>query len=133
MSLEIDGIAELGRRMQEIAQRFPEERDKFLKQEAELIIGRAKYNTPLDTGTLRGSWKRTAPTAGQIEVYNNTEYAAHVEYGHRLWDRKKKDWKKDASGKMKFVPGANMLQEAMDETKKQLRNDAKRILGRLFQ
>ena len=144
MGIRIDGLDEFARKMEEIAKKFPNERDKFLKMEAELIKGRAKNNTPVQNGQLQNAWERTEPIAGYIEIYNNTEYAAHVEWGHR----QKKRWvpgywkngyfnydPKAKTGMMltnKFVDGAKMLHNAMDETKVEIRNDAKRILGGLF-
>ena len=133
MGIRMEGLDAFERRLQEIARRMPEERDKFLRQEAELLKARAVGNTPVgkvNGGTLKGNWKRTAPAGESIEVYNNTEYAAHVEYGHRL--KRKGKWLKDSSGKLKFVPGSHMLQEAVNETKLTYREDAKRILGRLL-
>ena len=134
MGIRIDGLDGLERKLEEIARKMPEERDRFLKQEAELLRGRAVMNTPVakkNGGTLRGNWKRTAPANGSIEVYNNTEYAAHVEYGHRL--KRKGQWLRDASGKLKFVPGSHMLREAVEETKTAFHDDAERLLGRLLQ
>ena len=144
MGIKISGLDEFERKMADIARRFPEARDKFLKQEAELIKGRAKMNTPVDTGRLRNAWNRTQPVGGSIEIYNNSEYAAHVEYGHR----QKKHWvpgywsgnhftydpsaKTGMMVKDKFVEGAKMLHEAMAETNLSIRADAKAILGGLF-
>ena len=134
MGIRIDGLGELERKLRRIAQTLPQERDRFLKQEAELLRGRAVDNTPVgkkNGGTLKGNWRRTNPLGGSIEVYNNTEYAAHVEWGHRL--KRKGKWVRDASGKLKFVPGSHMLREAVDDTEKEFQDDAKRILGRLLQ
>lgn len=145
MGIRIDGLDEFGRKLTDIARRFPQERDRFLKMEAELIKDRVKMHTPLINGQLRNAWDRTQPVAGRIDIYNNTEYAAHVEWGHR----QKKRWVPgywsgdqfiyDPSAKTgmmlsdKFVEGAKMLHEAMDETEVYIRDDAKRILGGLFQ
>ena len=82
---------------------------------------------------------------GSDEIYNNTEYAAHVEWGHRQKKRFVPGyWKGDRfvydpsakTGMMlrpKFIDGAKMLHKAMDETELTIRSDAKRILGGLFQ
>ena len=144
MGIRVDGLDEFERKMLDIAEKFPEARDKFLKQEAELIKSRAKMNTPVDTGRLRNTWERTQPANCSIEVYNNAEYAAHVEYGHR----QKKRWvpgywkgghfiydpgaKTGMMLKERFIDGARMLHEAMAETNLSIRSDAKAILGGLF-
>ena len=142
--MAIDNFDEFEKKLTDIARRFPQERDRFLRAEAELIIGRAKNHTHVINGQLRNAWKRTEPTAGQIDVYNNTEYAAHVEWGHRqkkrwvpgYWKNGQFIYDKNAKTGMmlsdKFVDGAKMLHNAMDETKAEIREDAKRILGGLF-
>ena len=145
MGISIDGLDAFEQRLVEITQRYPEKRDKFLRQEGELIVGRAKNNTPVDQGTLRAGWKRTNPMGGTMDVYNNTEYAAHVEWGHR----QKKRWvpghwngnhfvyepgaKTGMMLKERVVSGAKMLHRAIDETRLNIRGDARRILGELFQ
>lgn len=144
MGIRIEGLDSFEKKLADIAQRLPEERDRFLKVEAELMKGRAKLNTPAVSGLLRNAWNRTQPVAGQIEVYNNTEYAAHVEWGHR----QKKRWvpghwngdqfvyepgaKTGMMLKEKFIEGSGMLHKAVDETKANIRADAKKILGGLL-
>lgn len=135
MGIRIEGLDAFERKLVEIATRFPQERDRFLAQEGELLRGRAVSNTPVgkvNGGTLKGNWRRTSPAGGTVEVYNNTEYAAHVEYGHRLKNRKTGQWLHDSSGKLKFVEGSHMLREAMDETQQVFKEEAVRILGGLF-
>lgn len=80
---------------------FVKLRDKFVEAERELndllynfIIEEAlrtltltKENTPVDTGYLRNMWQvGDVKRSGQyliVEIYNNVEYASHVEDGHR--------------------------------------------------
>lgn len=145
MGIRIDGLDDFGRKLTDIAARFPAERDKFLRQEAELIKGRAKRNTPTITSQLKNAWDRTQSTGGRVEVYNNTEYAAHVEWGHRQKKRfvpgywKGDQFVYDPSAKTgmvlkeKFVDGSKMLHKAMEETEDNIREDARRILGGLFE
>lgn len=123
MGLTIDD-SELEAKLKELSEKFPNKRDKFLAQEGEMLIGRAKKNTPVDTGNLRNAWKRTKATGGKVTVYNNTEYAAHVEYGHRV----------KVHGKFtgKVVKGRKMLHKAFSETKNNFRDDAQDILEGLF-
>lgn len=145
MGIRLEGFREFDDKLESILRRLPAEKDRFLKQQAELLMGGAKRNTPVDTGTLRGHWARTSPQGSVIEVYNNTEYAADVEYGHR----QKKRWvpgawvgsrfKYDPNAKTgmmlkaKFVPGARMLKIAVQEQRLFFRSNAKRILGALLQ
>lgn len=45
-------------------------------------------NTPVDTGFLRESWNiddvKKKGSVYEIEISNDVEYAAYVEYGHRI-------------------------------------------------
>ena len=90
--------------------------DMASAQMGETLVGRVKDLTPVDTGNLRQSWKRTRPKNGRVEVYNNTEYASHVEWGHR----QKVGRYVPAIGKTlkkPFVEGSPMLRDAVSETK----------------
>lgn len=127
MGIELQGFDELEKKLSDIARRCPEKRDQFLTREAELLKGRAKLHTPVDSGNLRNGWQRTAPHSnGAIDVYNNTDYAAHVEWGHRVVNPKTKKF----TGKV--TEGAKMLHNAVDETQEGIVSDAKRIFGELL-
>lgn len=66
--------------------------------------------TPVDTGELRRNWQvsriRLFEKFCVVEVYNATEYAEYVEFGHRLVSKNKKTGKKRF---IKWVPGKFML------------------------
>lgn len=105
-------MRELEQALTDMESKTPGTVNKFVSMAGEELIGEAKMNTPVDTGRLRESWARTPTVDGKTEVYNNTEYAAHVEYGHRqqvgryvpaIGKRLKKG----------FVPGRKMLHNAM--------------------
>jgi hypothetical protein len=83
MGIQFGGFDEFGEYLDRIAKAGAAKRDRFVAQEAEVIIGHAKDNTPTDTGVLKNGWRRTRSVQETVTVYNNTEYAAHVEYGHR--------------------------------------------------
>lgn len=73
------GTRELNSALKRIVNEYPRERDKFLAQEAENVLARAKNKTPVDTGHLKDDgWGRTEPVGGAIEVFNNVEYAGYV-------------------------------------------------------
>jgi hypothetical protein len=78
----------------------------------------------VDTGNLRNSWKMRLVGLNRAEVSNNAEYAAHVEYGHRVKIHGK--W----TGKV--VKGKRMLHKAFDETKDNFTDDAMAILGAIL-
>lgn len=131
MGLTFDGFDDFGDHLERIVREGPAKRNQFVAQEAEVILGKAKDNTPVDTGVLRNGWHRTRAVQGAITVYNNVEYAAHVEYGHRqtpgryvpaIGKRLKKS----------FVPGKKMLHKAMLQSGKTFRDDAKQIMENIF-
>lgn len=131
MGLEFSGLDELIQRLDEAEKKLPGAKDKFLVQEAELVRGDAVSLSPVDTGNLREAWKRSAPDNGRVEVYNNTEYAAHVEYGHRqqvgryvpaIGKRLKKP----------FVEGKHMLRDAVQQRQDSFAEDSEDILKGLM-
>lgn len=88
--IEVDfhGLEELDRQLSEAIQ---EEEIKALQEQILLEIGNrlmmlTKEKTPVDTGDLRGNWFLSDLAWNgdtlELELYNNTEYAPYVEYGH---------------------------------------------------
>ena len=76
------------------------------------LLRKVKKRTPVDTGELRRNWQvsniRLFERFCVVEIYNSTEYAEYVEFGHRqtpgryvpaIGKRLKKAW----------VPGKFML------------------------
>lgn len=55
---------------------------------AKTTVNLVKQKTPVDKGILRRKWKasNTKYFGGVflIDIYNNMDYASHVEYGHRI-------------------------------------------------
>jgi hypothetical protein len=60
---------------------------EFLLEMAYRAERKVKRRTPVDSGELRRNWKVgnvvRKGNAYEVEIYNNTEYASFVEYGHR--------------------------------------------------
>lgn len=136
MGVVIEGLDELERKLAEAELRYRGAADRFLKQQAELLLGTVRGNTPTKTKQLALAWARTQPHNNMIDVYNNTEYAAHVEYGHRIPIRKKGDFVRDENGKKKYkketVPGVKMLRQSVLQQKAMFRENAKAILEAMF-
>ena len=124
MRIEFKGADKLAIKLREVATKYPKERDSFLRMEAENLLGRVKPLTPADTGRLRGAWSRTEPAGGNVDVYNNTEYAKYVEFPHRIVA-----WGHDTG---RIYPGAWMLRDSVDDLADNFQADATRILARLF-
>ena len=124
MIVRIEGIGDLVAALERASARVPNAKQQFLAKEAEILRGRTMKNTPVDTGLLRGSWKQTQPSSDSVTVFNNVEYAAFVEAGHRqvVYGR--------YTGK--FVQGRHMLKKGIDETKANFRQDGQAILNSIF-
>ena len=131
MGLEFSGLDELIQRLDEAEKKLPGARDKFLAQEAEFVRGDAADLTPVDTGNLCEAWKSSTPENGRVDVYNNTEYAAHVEYGHR---QKVGQYVPAIGKRLKkpFVEGEHMLRDAVQQRQYSFAEDAEDILKGLM-
>lgn len=81
-------LEELERRLGEavLADRVKALSEEILLEIGERLKGLTKEKTPVDTGDLRGNWYLSGITwhgdTVELELYNNTEYAPFVEYGH---------------------------------------------------
>ena len=104
----IDGMDDWLKKLETMKKDFPKETEKFLMLKAEETKGNAKKYTPVDTGTLRNAWQRQNGGSFKQIIYNNTSYAAHVEWGHRVVRGKKT---------VGFARGRKMLHKAMNRTK----------------
>lgn len=119
MGVRFNGFDRLNKKWSRILKEFPEHAETVVAQQGELLIADVKPKTPKDTGTLQNSWKRTPVENMATEVYNNTEYANHVEYGHR-------------TVKGGFVKGAKMLHKAVLHRKSVFLQDTRTIMRDLL-
>ena len=124
--MELKGFKELDKILDEIKTKAPQATEKFLMLQAEELKTDVKDLTPVDTGTLKNSWQRengkrlTGKKFTQI-VFNMTDYAAHVEYGHRV-----------GRSKTKFVKGRFMLRTAVAMRQIKFYKDLKNFYGGLI-
>ena len=124
--MELKGFKELDKILDEIKTKAPQATEKFLMLQAEELKKDVKELTPVDTGTLKNSWQRengkrlTGKKFTQI-VFNMTDYAAHVEYGHRI-----------GRSKTKFVRGRFMLRIAVAMRQIKFYKDLKNFYGGLI-
>ncbi|MDO4173715.1 MAG: HK97 gp10 family phage protein [Eubacteriales bacterium] len=86
-----------------------------LNQLADIVLAATKSNTPVRSGNLRRNWRRTpvkVKISGNeifVKIYNNTEYAPYVEYGHRIVVK---------GVTVDFQPGVFMLTMAVENADK---------------
>ena len=124
--MELKGFKELDKILDEIKTQAPKSTERFLMLQAEELKKDVKDLTPVDTGTLKNSWQRengkrlTGKKFTQI-VFNMTDYAAHVEYGHRI-----------GRSKTKFVRGRFILRTAVAMRQIKFYKDLKNFYGGLI-
>ena len=124
--MELKGFKEFDKILDEIKTQAPKSTERFLMLQAEELKKDVKDLTPVDTGTLKNSWQRengkrlTGKKFIQI-VFNMTDYAAHVEYGHRI-----------GRSKTKFVRGRFMLRTAVAMRQIKFYKDLKNFYGGLI-
>ena len=124
--MKLKGFKELDKILDEIKTKAPQATEKFLMLQAAELKKDVKDLTPVDTGTLKNSWQRengkrlTGNTFSQI-VFNMTNYANHVEYGHRV-----------GKSKTKFVKGKFMLRKALNIRQTKFYKDLKNFYGGLI-
>ncbi|WP_333861745.1 HK97 gp10 family phage protein [Clostridium sp.] len=135
---EIDGLDEWIAKLERIKVEFPEGIETEILKLANKLLRKVKQRTPVgDTGELRRNWEIGDMVRGDngwyIEVFNNTEYAPHVEFGHRTRlgvTSNPKHYK--AKGVIAYVPGVHMLKISVEELNAQLPGELKRWINRVL-
>ena len=125
--MELKGFKEFDKILDEIKIKAPQDTERFLMLQAEDLKKDVKELTPVGkSGHLKGGWHRengkrlTGKKFTQI-VFNMTDYAAHVEYGHRI-----------GRSKTKFVRGRFMLRTAVAMRQIKFYKDLKNFYGGLI-
>lgn len=123
MIIKFEGAEKLNAALKRMVKQCPREINLFMRKEAELVKGRVKRLTPVDTGRLRNAWSSNVMGA-TAEIFNNVEYAPYVEFGHRV----------KAYGKFTgtVVPGVHMLRDGVQQSANDFVKDAEQILARIF-
>lgn len=82
--MKIEGMDRWLDKIETLKTDFPKETGQFLKKKASEVIKETKKMTPVDTGTLRSSWRRKNDGDFRQIIYNLSSYSSHVEFGHRI-------------------------------------------------
>lgn len=114
--MQLEGLDELLEKLNKIEDQRQIKINRFVAREGEILKSLVAEKTPVDTGRLREGWKRSRVRQGRTEVFNNTEYANHVEYGHRT------------RGGNGFVKGRKMLHRGLLEFSKTYKDHATRVV-----
>lgn len=97
---------------------------KILSDASDIVVAK----TPVDTGTLRSAWDIEVDGKKGM-LFNDIEYAPHIEYGHRVKGgsgnksrrkgnkKKVKRGRKDGKAKGSPVEGVYMLRDTMNTIK----------------
>lgn len=133
------GTSEWLKKLDKLQENFAREAGKVLTDESNLLLGDAKKETPVDEGALRAGWQKSTTGRLQRRVYNLTPYAEHVEYGHRVVNKKKEDVKTNVfDGKTnkilntaKVVRGRYMLHKAINKGKKRFPKALNELMKKL--
>ena len=125
--MKLKGFKEFDKILDEIKTEALKSTERFLMLQAEDLKTDVKELTPVGkSGHLKGGWHRengkrlTGKRFSQI-VFNMTDYAAHVEYGHRV-----------GRSKTKFVKGRFMLRTAVSMRQIKFYKDLKNFYGGLI-
>ncbi len=142
--MHLDGLSEFEKDIHKKLSALPDRINRFAAREAEAALGFIRKETPVNNGTLQAGWQRTQAQDGVVDIYNNTDYAAHVEYGYRrrahwvpgIWrgDRFYYD-PKAKTGMMvkpKLVKGQKMLHKGILTYKKTFAQRAKKQIEKLL-
>lgn len=136
MAVKHDGLIDMEKKLKELENDIPEIMDRLVVEEGEYARDQAvlicqRKNIHRTGHYMRGfNFGKRAIRAGKyykIDVFNNVEYAKHLEYGFRghwvpgRWEGKSFVYMKGyRSGGMyvKFTPGHLVLTTAVENTKK---------------
>lgn len=122
-----NGCEEYAQQMHRMIQLVESDMPTFVAQQGNRALAKTKKRTPVDMGLLRNGWRLSkvyrAGDKWRITMFNNTEYALYVEYGHRL----------KMGGKTKGrVKGRFMMTTSCKEVENELPDHWVRFMRRLW-
>ena len=113
MSCNFNELIELKNRLEQAVEDVPKLQQEIVEEIANEFLEEVKRRTPkTETNELANNWKKRVVQTGVnyvVEVYNDCEYASHVEYGKRIGDN---GWQ---SGKFMMTITSQMIQNRMDK------------------
>ena len=118
--MEIQGLDELTKTLDNASNNFEKEANKKLDIIASKLITKVKLKTPVDTGTLRRSWQPKKVSSLERLAFNNVSYGQFIEYGHRT------------RGGKSFVDGVYMLEKSVKEIESELDKEFSIMIDNLF-
>ena len=122
--MEIQGLNNFIRTLNNASNNFDEEASKRLNNISQRLLRKVKLKTPVGKikgGTLRRSWRSKKDGQFARIIYNKVHYAPYVEYGHRTRGRKS------------FVDGKYMLTKSVQEVESELDNQLSILIENLWE
>ena len=118
--MEIQGLDSFIKTLDNASNNFNREGGKTLNKISQKLIAKVKLKTPVDSGTLRRSWRVKKEGDLARIIYNNVHYAPHIEYGHRT------------RGGKSFVDGQYMLTKSVREIEETMTSEFSVMIENLF-
>nr|DAG51419.1 MAG TPA: putative tail component [Caudoviricetes sp.] len=118
--MEIQGLDEFTKTLENASNNFDEEANKKLDIIASKLVAKVKLKTPVDSGLLRRSWQPKKISNLERLVFNNCRYGQFVNYGHRT------------RGGKSFVNGVYMLEKSVKEIESELDKEFSIMIDNLF-
>lgn len=113
-NFEINGLDNLIKNINNIQSNFHRELQSLIEKHGGILLRNTKMKSPVDTGQLRRSWELEKGDL-YVKLMNRTEYAIHVEYGHRT------------RGGRNYVEGVYMLKTSFEKTEKDFTDDLEKL------
>lgn len=138
--MEIEGLNDFSDMLNNSCKKFNKEAEKALVSTGNKLLRKVKLKTPVaevDGGTLQKNWRSKKDGELSRIIYNNTDYALHVEYGHRTRLGKGKSnppkykYKPKENGK-KMVDGRYMLTKSVAEIESELEKEFSIMIDKLW-
>ena len=118
--MNIEGLNELIRSLDESSENYEKEARKALNQIGMRLKAKVQLKTPIDSGVLKKSWKYKTINKNEGILSTNIKYAPYVEYGHRT------------RGGKGFVDGRYMLAKSVEEIERELDKQLSTIIENLW-
>lgn len=140
--MQVEGLNDLEKTFENASKNFNKEAKKTLFRVGNKLLRKVKLKTPVAEehgGTLRRSWKIKPEEEFSISICNESEYAPHVEFGHRTrlgkgGNSKNPNYKyKPKTDGIKFVEGRYMLTKSVEEIEKEIEKDFEIMIDNLWE
>lgn len=120
----VEGLDKFLKDLERMERDFPKESRKMMNSIGSVAKSKAQANVPVDTGELRLKMQFRTLSESEVVVFNNLNYAAHVEWGHktRLGTGGKSSslYNKKGERTKRKIEGVFFLKKAINSTEEQL-------------